>query len=266
MIAASQAKGYLQVVKQREAAICLYATDYSETSQVVHFLTRTCGVVHLLAKGAKRPKSKSGGMIDLLAEGDLVFIAPGGEALGTLAEFTETDSHAALRGEASRLNTALYMIELVAAMLAPADPHPEVFDLLSRALLRLGEKGSPVSAVLAYFQWRLLRHAGLLGDLTRCASCGGAVAGAAPAGRKEAYFSSRQGGLLCGACEGAAVEKFRVDGPGLAGLAALAAAEGGAKVALPEKQARSVNRLLAYHVREQLGRRLKMERHAIGNA
>ena len=250
-------------MRQRERAICLRATDYSETSQVVHFLTRTCGAVRLLAKGTKRPKSKSGGAIDLLAEGDLVFIA-GGEALGTLVEFTETHLHAELRKDAARLNAALYMIELAGEMLAPADPYPEVFDLLHGALGRLGEQDAPVAAVLAYFQWRLLRHVGLLGDMTRCVSCGGALARVSPRGRKEAYFSSGQGGLLCGACEGAAAEKFRLDGPGLAGLAALAAAEGGAKVSLPEKQAASVNRMLAYHVREQIGKRLKMERHAIG--
>ena len=41
-------------------------TDYSETSQVVHFFTRETGVVSLIAKGTKRPKSKSGGPIDLV--------------------------------------------------------------------------------------------------------------------------------------------------------------------------------------------------------
>ena len=251
-------------MRQREPAICLRTTDYSETSQVVHFVTRGAGAVRLLAKGTKRPKSKSGGAIDLLAEGDLVFIAGGGESLGTLVEFTETHPHAALRKEAARLNAALYMIELVGEMLAPADPHPAVFDLLHGALERLGEAGAPVAAVLAYFQWRLLRHVGLLGEMTRCVSCGVGVAAEAVPGRRNVYFSSQQGGLLCATCEGAAAEKFLLDGPGLAGLAALAAAEGGAKVVLPEKQAAPVNRMLAYHVREQLGKRLKMERHAIG--
>ncbi|MHC4982811.1 MAG: DNA repair protein RecO [Planctomycetota bacterium] len=251
-------------MRQREPAICLYATDYSETSQVVHFLTRGGGAVRLLAKGTKRPKSKSGGMIDLLAEGDLVFIAGGGESLGTLVEFTETDGHADLRRTSARLNAALYMIELVGEMLAPADPHPEVFELLHGALGRLADEAAGPLAVLAYFQWRLLRAVGVLGELTKCVSCGGALVRVAPRGRSEAYFSSREGGLLCGGCENAVAEKFRVDGAGLAGLAAMAAAESGAKVNLPDKQANSVNRMLAYHVREQLGKRLKMERHAIG--
>ena len=252
------------IMRQRESAICLRTTDYSETSQVVHFLTRGWGVVRLLAKGTKRPKSKSGGAIDLLCEGDLVFIASSRDSLGTLVEFSETVSHTDLRTDAARLNTALYMIELVGETLAEADPHPEVFDLLHNGLARLGQADAQGPAVLAYFQWRLLQHVGLLGQLKQCVSCGGAVSPSPSAPGRDVYFSSSLGGLLCGGCEGAATEKFRLDGSALAGLAALAAAAAGKRVAMPEKQARGVNRLLAYHVTQQIGKALKMARHAIG--
>ena len=116
-------------------------------------------------------------MIDLMSEGDLVFsIAAGGEGLGTLMEFSESASHTAIRRDAARLNTALYMLEMADAMLAPSDPHPEVFDLLHNALDRLGAADAPVTAVLAYFQWRLLRRVGLLGDMRKCVSCGATAA------------------------------------------------------------------------------------------
>jgi len=248
---------------QRESAICLRALDYSETSQVVHFLTRGGGVVRLLAKGTKRPKSKSGGAIDLLAEGDLVFIASSRDALGTLTEFTETASHTTLHKETKLLNAALYMIEIVGETLAEADPHPEVFDLLHNVLARLEQPDAPAPAVLAYFQWRLLRHVGLLGELKSCVSCGRKVGGAAGKAGRDVYFSSSLGGLLCGGCEGSVAEKYRLDGTALAGLAALEAAEAGKKVALPDKQALAVNRLLAYHLAQQLGKPLKMARHAL---
>jgi len=247
---------------ERHAAICLRTTDYSETSQVVHFFTRGAGAVRLLAKGSKRAKSKSGGAIDLLAEGDLVYAARHTEALGTLMEFSETASHAALRRDAPRLNAALYMIEMVGELMPPGDPHPEAFDLLHNALARLAHADAPVAAVLAYFQWRLLRHAGLLGDLAACVACGRDMRQRGAA--REAHFSSRLGGLLCGGCEPSALEKFRLDAATLAGLAALAAVQSGAKVALPEAQAKAVNRMLAYHVREQLGKPLKVARYAVG--
>jgi DNA repair protein RecO (recombination protein O) len=246
-------------MRHREPAICLRATDYSETSQVVHFLSRGQGAVRLLAKGSKRPKSNTGGAIDLLSEGELVFSGASRESLGTLIEFSQTVLHAGLRKESARLSAALFMIELVGEMVAVGDPHPEVFDLLHNGLARLDQEGSPVAAVLAYFQWRLLAHAGLLGELDRCVACGRAVAGE----EDGVYFTSIQGGLLCRNCEAAVGEKYRVDAPALAGLAVLKAVTAGKKLALPEDQAKAVNRLLAYHISHQFGKRLRMARHAI---
>jgi len=250
-------------MRHHEPAICLRVTDYSETSQVVHFLTRGVGLVHLIAKGTKRPKSKSGGAIDLLAEGDLVFSAQSSSALGTLMEFAESVSHTPLRRDAARLHAALYLVEITGAMLAEADPHPEVFDLLHNALARLAQPEAPVPAVLAYFQWRLLKHVGLLGDLTVCVGCGEPVARMGR-GREDVYFSSAQGGLLCGGCEVTAVEKYQLDRNALTGLAALAAAQAGKKVALPDHQARSVSRLLNYHIAQQLGKPPRTARYVIG--
>ena len=246
----------------RQPAICLRTTDYSETSQVVHFLTREEGVVHLLAKGTKRPKSKSGGAIDLLVEGDLVYISSGGESLGTLVEFSESVSHAPLRRAAGRLNAGLYMIELTGELLAPADPHPEVFDLLHNGLARLAAVDAPVPAVLAYFQWRLLHRVGLMGEMNRCVSCGAAVQG----GAGGAWFSSRLGGMLCSRCQSSAPpgDRYRVDEATLAGLVALHAARAGRKSSLDDAAAHAVNRLLAYHAAQQLGKPLKLARYAIG--
>lgn len=249
-------------MRSREPAICLYATDYSETSQVVHFLTRRTGVVRLLAKGTKRPKSKSGGAIDLLSEGDLLFSVPDTGALGLLMEFSETACHTALRRNAERLHTALYMLELVHSLLAEGDPHPPVFDLLHGALKRLEQPDAPLPAVLAYFQWRLLRHVGLLGDLNGCVSCGCGTDEMAR--QRERYFTSRLGGLLCEHCRNVEREKLRLEPETLPALATLSAVEAGRRTPLPDGPAQSINRLLAYHASQQLGKRLRMARYVLG--
>ena len=243
-----------------DQAICIRTSDYSETSQVVVLLTRQVGVVRLLAKGSKRPKSSSGGRVDLFAEGQAVFSGTGREALGTLREFAETTSHSPLRADLARLNAGLYMLELCGATLAESDPHPQVFDLLHNALHRLGQADAVPQAVLAYFQWRLARHVGLLGELTACAACGGQVSA------RGVYFSSSQGGLLCRNCEPAATEKYAVGPAALSALGALAAAEAGKKAQLAERQAAAANALLAYHMQYQLGRPLKSARLAVPGA
>jgi len=215
----------------------------------------------LLAKGTKRPKSKSGGAIDLTSEGDLVFIDSSRGPLGTLVEFTETTPHTGLRRDAGRLGAAMRMLEVVYELLGPGDPHPEVFELLHKALGRLDQADAEAPAVLAYFQWRLLRHVGLSCELRACVSCGRKITEPARRSRRV-WFSSRLGGVLCDACQDGSSEKLKLDGATLAGLAALTAAEAGAKVAMPQSQAQAVNRLLTYHIQQQIGKPLRTAGHA----
>ena len=222
-----------------DQAICIRTTDYSETSQVLRFLTRGMGILSLLAKGSKRPKSKSGGAFDLLSEGQIVFSQPASGAMGTLFEFAETVSH----------------------LVGVGDPHPEAFDLLHNALGRLGDADAPIGAVLAYFQWRMLRHAGLLGQLDHCVECDEPVGPESVAG--GLFFSSARGGLLCASCRSISDEKTSVSGDAVRGLSGLQAARGRGGVSLSDQEVLGVNRLLSYHAAYQLGRPLRMARYAI---
>jgi len=241
--------------RPRDKAICLRAVDFSETSQVLHLLTRDGGVVHLLAKGSKRPKSKTGGRIDLLSEGEVVYVRPRGEGMGTLTEYTERSSHTALRRRLADLNAALYMAEVTSMLLAEGDPHAQVFDLLAAALHRLDRGEAPTQAVLAYFQWRALRYVGLLGAMDRCVGCGG------PLGTAGVYFAGAEGGPVCRNCESARTEKVPLSAAALAGIAALTATDRREKADLDEAAAAAVNDLLAAHIGYLLGKTPRMLRH-----
>jgi len=250
-------------MRQREPAICLRASDYSETSQVVVFLTRGQGVVRLLAKGTKRPKSKSGGAIDLMSEGELVFTLSRSGGLGTLVEFVETAVHTALRRDTARLNAGLYVIDVTGQMLAAEDPHPEVFDLLHNALDRLQHPEAPLPAVVAYFLWRLVGHVGLLGKLDACVACSKTITGSA---RQRWWFSATQGGALCDACATTSRERVPLSPRTRSALAALAAAAGGKKVSLEAAQAQAAGKLLNYHLMHQLGKPLRAAKGVFGRS
>jgi DNA repair protein RecO (recombination protein O) len=247
-------------MRQRDQAICLRTRDYSETSQVVVFLTRDAGVVHVMAKGTKRPKSKSGGAIDLLSEGELVYTSSRSGGLGTLVEFAEAVTRRELRSDAARLNAGMYVVEATGQMLATEDPHTEVFDLLHNALERLKHPDAPIAAVVAYFLWRLTHHVGLLGQLDDCVACGVEMGDQA----KRRWFSSAMGGLLCNDCAAQASERVPLSPQTQQALTALAMAAEGRRVSLPDGPALSAAKLLNYHVTHQLGKPLRMARHVLG--
>lgn len=195
----------------KDQAIALRRLDYSETSQVLLFLTRDHGPRRLIAKGIKRGNARRFATgIDLLERGDLAFSArPGRDSsLGTLTEWRQLDLHVGLRADLPRLYAAQYAAEITAAMTEESDPHPELFDAFA-ALLELlaadGDRG--VLAPLVGYQAHLLTSVGLWPDLTRCLLCGRA----APPGR-AAYYAPQQGGLVCRNCVAEAGARITVRG------------------------------------------------------
>jgi len=82
-------------------AICLFKTEFSETSQILSLLTRTQGIVRVIAKGAHR-RTKAGasrfdGGIDLLDLGQCVYSGDPARELAILTDWKLSDGHLELR-------------------------------------------------------------------------------------------------------------------------------------------------------------------------
>jgi DNA repair protein RecO (recombination protein O) len=192
----------------KDQAVALRRLDYSETSQVLLFLTREHGPRRLLAKGIKRStKKKPAAGIDLLEHGLLEFSsrAGGDSGLGMLMEWQQVNIYLGLRTGLDRLYAAQYAAEVTAGMVEEADPHPEVFDALVGLLEGLVAGGEALP-LLTRYQATLLAGVGLWPDLTRCMLCDKP----APPGR-AGFFSAGQGGLICRDCVNRVPEKTKVN-------------------------------------------------------
>ncbi|MEZ0230471.1 MAG: DNA repair protein RecO, partial [Planctomycetota bacterium] len=87
---------------QKTDALVLRAIDYSETSQVAWFFTREHGRVHVIAKGARRPRSPFEGALEPLVRGEILFYrkkrnATDEESLDLLKEFDPVDRFPGVR-------------------------------------------------------------------------------------------------------------------------------------------------------------------------
>lgn len=236
----------------KDQAVALRRLDYSETSQVLLFLTREHGARRLMAKGIKRgTKHKFATGIDLLEYGELAFATrnSGDGGLGLLTEWRQINLFLGLRGDLQRLYTAQYAAEVTAGMVEEADPHPVLFDALVRFLEDLTAGSSPLPLLVRY-QATLLREVGLWPDLTRCVLCDRP----APAGR-AGFFSAHQGGLICRECVNRVAEKRKING---IALDALRTNVNGPEIA-PE-----TFELLDYTIAHTLGRRPGLSRFVAG--
>ena len=229
----------------RTEAVVLHAFDYLETSRILRLATREAGVQSVLARGARRSKSRYGTALDLFASGSAEIYTKPGRELHTLASFEVTRSRGQLAADLDRFTAASAIVEL-AMRFASAESHPELFDALLETLDTIGASaaGASVDAALAG-AWHLVAHLGFAPSVDLCAMCHVTVPGDA-----VASFSHPSGGVLCHRCAqlARATRLLPADA-----RAALRAWIGGKSAPLPDAAARRAHqRLLREFLAEPL--------------
>jgi DNA repair protein RecO (recombination protein O) len=180
----------------RDRAICLRKFEYSETSQILTLLTRSHGLVRVIAKGAHRRtkagSSKFDGGIDLLDTGDCVFIEHTSRELSTLTEWKLIEGHLSLRQSLRALLLGQTIAEVVTLLFPEHTPHAMLYGRLRATLPILG-----TDRIEEHFLALLIdaiNDAGYLPELDRCFNCGNEIT-------DRVFFSPARGGAICRACE-----------------------------------------------------------------
>jgi DNA repair protein RecO (recombination protein O) len=226
-------------------ALVLHAFDYRETSRILRLATRELGVCSVIARGAKRPKSRFGTAVDLFAEGQAQIQIQGTRDLYTLTAFDVTRARTPLAGRWDRFTAASALAELVTRF-AEGEPHPMLFDELRRALDALERAGvGAVGAAGLAGAWVIIQELGFTPALDGCVLCDRPLRSDA-----EVRFAHRQGGVVCSACEHAVAGSRRLPPHARAAIAAWL--EGGDPPSLTEGEVRAHQRLLREFVQEHL--------------
>jgi len=176
-------------------AIILQAFPYSETSKILRLLTRDLGLQSVVAKGALRPKSRFGGILEPFTEGTAAFHARENRDLHTLGGFDLIRSRQALGFELTRFGGASLIAELVLRTgVEHADP--ELFDSVRTSLNRL-EQAAPEAletTVLAE-TWSLIARFGFAPALDDCLTCSRLIQS-----DETVLFDYAAGGVHCTDC------------------------------------------------------------------
>ncbi len=281
----------------KDTAICIRATDFSETSQILTLFTRAAGKISVIAKGSKRPKSAFDGPVEVFSHGKIVFSNSNKEKLATLTEFEQRPGFADLAGNLFALNCCLFAAELVNLLTDDYDPHPELFDSFLQFLQNTNEHQTSsiehrdMLSLLILFQLTLLKEVGLMPILNACVNCKtniehrlSAVASAkAEVSPQDAlrrniehrtssienrkskienpvYFSSSANGLICKDCEASFPDKIKLTKDAancLANAKLIAEAE--------EKTLNEIEKILVHHFTEILHRPPKMAKYVLKN-
>ena len=237
----------------KDRAVCVRATDFSETSQVVTLFARLSGKIRAMAKGSKRAKSAFDGPVEPLSVGDIIFTGARKEKLATLTEFHQQPVRGKLRRNLFALNSALFAAELLDRLTEEYDPHITLFDHFAQFLqdIEAGQVGGERRDILVrliLLQLVLLNEVGFRPTLSACSNCRRPVG----ADWKEGYFSPSANGLVCRDCEMSFPDKIRLSTRALNCLTELKRLGNADERVLDE-----IERLLIRHFTEILGHRPK---------
>lgn len=191
------------MANRSDRALLLRRFPFSESSLVARVLTRNHGRVHLVARGAFRPRSRYFALLDHFDTLELEWSANPKRELAELRAGEIARRRRALSRSLESYRAGLAMLELAELGSQPGQAEPELFDLLERSLDSLAEPEVDTSRAIVVFELGFLQNHGLAPALERCASCGREAP--ATAERRggpvpRAAFSAGAGGRLCSAC------------------------------------------------------------------
>jgi len=138
-----------------QPAFILQHRKFRETSLIIDVLTRDFGIVSILAKGVRKKKSKTAGL--LLAFTALKISYVGKHELKVLTN-VELDSSPIKLNNLS-LYCGFYVNEIVGYFLHKNDPHPEVFAEYQKCLVLLANS-KDIEEILRFFELNLIEHVG----------------------------------------------------------------------------------------------------------
>lgn len=178
-------------------AIILQTFKYSDTSKILRLITRSHGLQSVIAKGALRPKSQFGGVLEPFVSGVATFNAKENRDLHTLSGFELVRSRQRLGSDLIRFGGASLVAELVLRS-GIEESDPELFEAVEESLERI--QGAPpehVEAVVLGETWALIARLGFAPSFEQCIGCGRTLGES-----EDVSFDYSAGGVRCDDCAG----------------------------------------------------------------
>jgi DNA repair protein RecO (recombination protein O) len=175
-------------------AVILQTVPYSDTSRILRVLSGELGVRSAVAKGALRPRSRFGGLLEPFTEGQVEFFLKEGRDLHTLSGFDLLRSRQSIGRNLAAFTGASLIAELILRY-GTEESHPELFHSVTHALDELGQAESGHAWRALAGVWHIVALLGYEPELGVCVVCGRAVPG-----DEATRFDVDAGGIACVSC------------------------------------------------------------------
>ena len=165
--------------------------NFGENDKLIWVLTRTHGVIHAVAKGAKSLKSAKGAPTSLLSYSRLTFYQT--KDRYTVGDALSLRIFSKLRSDVRKMCLAQYFCELALQICPREQPAEPFLRLMLNSLYLLSENKRQPELVKPCLEMRMTAMAGYLPDLRMCSVCGEYTA-------PQMFFLPQRGALECSSC------------------------------------------------------------------
>lgn len=169
--------------------IVLRATDYGESNKILTVYTKGSGKISLMARGAKKSKSRFTAVSQLFSYG--FFLYHGGSGMATLQQGDLIRSFRGIREDLVKTAYAVYLVEFLDKITGDEEASSYLFDTLLTALDWI-EQDKDAEIVARLFEMKLLQINGYRPRLEGCIHCGNE--------KPPFFFSISEGGFVCPDC------------------------------------------------------------------
>jgi DNA repair protein RecO (recombination protein O) len=175
----------------RVEAVVLSHWDYGEADRMIGLFTREMGKITVLAKGARKARSRKAGHLEPFTRVSLQLAH--GQNLHLITQAETVEAYLPLREDLLALGQAAYVVELIQRLASEGEENQALYRLLTATLKRLTEAHDP-RLVLRFYEIRLLDLSGFRPKLFLCANCQKQIQA------EDQFFSAEMGGVLCPEC------------------------------------------------------------------
>ena len=176
-------------------AINLKSYNLSEADKIIVLYSKDKGLLKGVAKGLKKPKSKLGARMDLLAANNLTMLKC--KSIDRICQAQSLNMFKNTRKNIDKLVYSSYLTEIVTNFGVEDDPSSkEIYNLLYKGLNRIDaahDKREILIAVIK-FQLKMMLIEGFSLELDSCLCCGEQILA------EDMFLSLPMGGVICKNC------------------------------------------------------------------
>ncbi|GGH84998.1 DNA repair protein RecO (recombination protein O) [Pullulanibacillus pueri] len=173
----------------KSEGIVIHTTDYGETNRIVTLYTKEYGKIGVMARGAKKPRSKLSAGTQFLTYGHYLFNK--GRGLGTLHQADPLDAFRYIKADIVPMAYASYIVDVIHKLSEKDTNNPFLYDWVFQ-ILKAMDGGQDPQVLTFIYEIKLLPLLGIEAEVDCCVHCG----------RPDSLsgFSVEQGGVLCQNC------------------------------------------------------------------